>query len=695
MTQHLKHFSVSACALAVSLLISACGGADPADSVPPTVTITDNVSAATANGPVTFTFSFSEDVGSSFAAEDITVTGGTAGTLTKVDATHYTLVVTPAAGSTGTISVGVAALMFTDLALNGNTVAASAQQAYDTTVAPPPSGYTGTCTAAPCIDFSAAGLAMTPFGGLAAEIAADPVDATNKVGKLTKVAANETWAGATIDPSGNGANVVPAIGFSTSKIITLRVYSPAAGETIMLKVENSGDGAVNMEKQATTTQSATWETLSFDYATPSAGSWDPSKVYDRVSVFPHFGSKVGADSVYYIDELKYAAASAPPVGCGTTEPTCAPTTVVPAGSIVIYNDAGSIGGLDTFPVWGQNPPVVGSEPTIAGNKVLKYSFGALYQGIDWSSNPQNVSAKGMLHLDVWSADVASVKVSLIGGGAENGITKPLTAGAWNSLDIDLSQYTSPDKTKVIQIKLEPNVAGTIYVDNIFFHGTAAGGGGGGNFTGGIFAADYIGNLSADTAQSTLGGKVGFFQDPRLYANKAFEDGGVAGTAVNPGGVPNVYYGIGKLTPVLTDAYFGGFVNAPSNGSADASAYSKIKLKFWGDAESWEKPNFTATVDVLVQGPANAACANGSGRPELLKAVTAQKIGAGSEYIIAKTDFTLVESCGGAYTVNSVWSAIGAVVVRLAGTNLQYLNSVPSTPVSFPTFINIGPISFIN
>ncbi len=46
-------------------------------------------------------------------------------------------------------------------------------------------------------------------------------------------------------------------------------------------------------------------------------------------------------------------------------------------------------------------------------------------------------------------------------------------------------------------------------------------------------------------------------------------------------------------------------------------------------------------------------------------------------------------------MNSVWSAVGAVVVRLSGTNLQYVNTVPSNPVSYPTFINIGPIAFIN
>ena len=99
---------------------------------------------------------------------------------------------------------------------------------------------------------------------------------------------------------------------------------------------------------------------------------------------------------------------------------------------------------------------------------------------------------------------------------------------------------------------------------------------------------------------------------------------------------------------------------------------------------------------ILQGPTNAACTNPSGRPEISKTVAAQKIGAGSDYTIPKTDFVLTQSCGGAYTVNSVWAAVGAVVVRLTGnSNLNYVNLTPSTPPSYPTFINIGPISFIN
>jgi len=474
-----------------------------------------------------------------------------------------------------------------------------------------------------------------------------------------------------------------AVDVSTKSKLHLDVWSP---DLTSVKVSIISAGKENAYTQ--TLKTGLWNSVDIDLSNYT--------VPDKTAIIQIKLESTGSGTMY-VDNIYFDGTSGDgAVSCGDTAPTCAPTTTIPAESAIVYSDASTIAGIDTAPVWGQSPPVVASEQTIASNKSLKYTFGALYQGIDWSGTPQDVSSKGTLHLDVWTADVASIKVSLIGGGAENGVSKTLTAGTWTRLDIPLSQYTSPDLTKIIQMKLEPSAAGTIYVDNIYFDGMATTGDSGNSvFTGGIFASDYSGNLGANTARSDKGGNVGFFLDPRLFANKAFDDGSVCGSACNPGGVFNFYYGIGKLTPILTDAYFGAYVNAPGNGTADASAFSKVKLKFWGDAESWEKPNFTAQVDVILQGPVNAACSNGSGRPEIIRTVAAQKIGAGSDYTIPKVDFTLAESCGGTYTSNSVWSAVGAVVVRLAGTNLQYVNTVPSTPESFPTFINIGPISFIN
>ena len=95
------------------------------DTRAPTLTITDNV-AGVANGPVTFTFTFSEAV-TGFTADDINVTNGTKGAFTTVDGLTYTLVVTPTGGE---IAVSVPANAAQDAAGN-NSTAASATQAVD------------------------------------------------------------------------------------------------------------------------------------------------------------------------------------------------------------------------------------------------------------------------------------------------------------------------------------------------------------------------------------------------------------------------------------------------------------------------------------------------------------------------------------------------------------------------------------
>ena len=309
-----RQTSLAASTLAASLLVAACGGGGdagpppaPADTTPPTVAITKDVSAATATGPVTFTFTFSEDVGSSFITDDITVTGGTKGTFTRTSGTLATLVVTPAADTTGTIDVSVAAAKFADLASNNNTAAASLQQAFNTVVVIP--GSTATCTAAPCIAFDAANVQFEAFEGLlSAAVANDPLNAANKVAKLVKQASGQPWAGATIYTSDAAAKTVTPIDLSSTKVITLRVYSPAVGEKIMLKVENAANGGQNMEAQALTTKANAWETLSFNFAAPSAGAFDPTAVYNRISLFPGFMTQV--DKTYYFDELKYVASTA-------------------------------------------------------------------------------------------------------------------------------------------------------------------------------------------------------------------------------------------------------------------------------------------------------------------------------------------------------------------------------------------------
>lgn len=91
------------------------------DTRPPTVAITPDVASLKAGETATLTFTFSEDVGTSFSADDISVSGGTLGALTRVSGTVYTAVFTPTPGSTADGVVSVASGTFTDAAGNANT----------------------------------------------------------------------------------------------------------------------------------------------------------------------------------------------------------------------------------------------------------------------------------------------------------------------------------------------------------------------------------------------------------------------------------------------------------------------------------------------------------------------------------------------------------------------------------------------
>jgi hypothetical protein len=298
-------FAMTTLALAASL--AACGGGGdasaPRDLTPPTVNITDNVAAATATGPVTFTFSFSEAV-TGFTADDVSVTNGSKGSFSMAsDALSATLVVTPTASTSGTLTVSVATGAFSDASGNANAAGASATQDFNTVV----SGDTGTCTAAPCINFSEATVGFATFEGMLAEVVNDPVSATNKVAKFTKPVGAQPWAGATVH-LGAGDLSVAAVDPATG--ITLRVYSPAVGLKVMVKIEDAANGAVFVEADALTTKAGEWETLSFSYPSASAVA-----TYNKVSVFPSFfevGGPAAAERVFYIDELKYTEKAVTP-----------------------------------------------------------------------------------------------------------------------------------------------------------------------------------------------------------------------------------------------------------------------------------------------------------------------------------------------------------------------------------------------
>jgi len=117
--------------------------------------------------------------------------------------------------------------------------------------------------------------ALTDFGGNSSEIVVDPADAINTVAKYIKTAIAELWAGTTVGGTVGFANKVPFAADSTK--MSVRVWSPAAGTPVRLKVEDASNAQISVETEANTTVASALETLVFDFSNQATGTADIKK----------------------------------------------------------------------------------------------------------------------------------------------------------------------------------------------------------------------------------------------------------------------------------------------------------------------------------------------------------------------------------------------------------------------------------
>lgn len=142
--------------------------------------------------------------------------------------------------------------------------------------------------------------------------------------------------------------------------------------------------------------------------------------------------------------------------------------------ISIFSDSyPTLSNVNYYPNWGQSTTF--GTLKIGTNEVIQYG-NLNYQGIDFNQTI-NASTMQFLHLDVWTTDVKALEVFPISRATgERNVVRNLTANAWNSLDIPLSEFTSQglSMADLFQIKLvgspfAPAGFGTIFVDNIYFY----------------------------------------------------------------------------------------------------------------------------------------------------------------------------------------------------------------------------------
>ncbi|MEL6869181.1 MAG: carbohydrate binding domain-containing protein [Pseudomonadota bacterium] len=149
---------------------------------------------------------------------------------------------------------------------------------------------------------------LTDFGGNGSTLTNDPAGGTNMVVQSVRSGAAETFAGTTV--STLDGEQIPAVPFAAENLqMTVRVYSPVAGVTVRLKVEDAANSAIFVETDTPTTVANDWETLTFDFANPVSTPFNAANTYNRLSIFFNFGA-TGADAgeqTYFFDDITFVS----------------------------------------------------------------------------------------------------------------------------------------------------------------------------------------------------------------------------------------------------------------------------------------------------------------------------------------------------------------------------------------------------
>lgn len=326
------------------------------------------------------------------------------------------------------------------------------------------------------IDFECGAPETTFFGEAAGSLTIEPADnpdkeginTSDKVMKVTQTAGVETWAGFFFDLS-------EKIDFSEKQTIKIKVYSPAAGENVNLKLEDSSDGSIAKEVTVATTASEEWEELSFAFS-PS----DTDK-FDRMVLFFNFSGDKGATTVHYFDDIVLSEGGAPEPEPATEPSDSAADPTVAADKVIsLFSDVYTNVAVDT---WRTDWSAATLEDiSINGNNVKKYSD-LNFVGIETVGTQIDASAMTHFHVDVWTANATEIKIKLVDFGADgafNGgddVEHEITIASpaqqeWVSIDIPLSDFTGlTTRANIAQLIFvgSPSGQNTLYIDNVFFY----------------------------------------------------------------------------------------------------------------------------------------------------------------------------------------------------------------------------------
>ena len=297
---------------------------------------------------------------------------------------------------------------------------------------------------------------LVGFGGAEqATVVIDPTLATNKVGKVIKTNTAELWAGASITAlagtvQSSFANAIPFT--ASERRMNVRVWSPHAGISLKLKVEDKNDPTKSCETDVTLSVANGWQTMEFNFNNQSAGTaaFNASTTYNKASIFFNFGvtGATAGERIYYFDDVKFGAAN----GGGTST---LPTLPLDFESATLNYSFTDFAGGATTKISNTQISVLNTSANVA--KMIK-SVGEVYGGSFITLDaPMNFSVNKTFKVKVFSPRVGAKLLLKVENASDASINfeKEATstvANAWEDLTFDYSAISTTNQySKVIFI----------------------------------------------------------------------------------------------------------------------------------------------------------------------------------------------------------------------------------------------------
>jgi len=246
----------------------------------------------------------------------------------------------------------------------------------------------------------------------------------------------------------------------TNSTIKIMVYKSVISD-VAVKFEGA---SAPIELKQPNTVVDQWEELTYDFSAVEGNT------YGRLVIIPDFQLDPvrTSDNIIYFDNIQ--------IPTGNVSPLAEPTVAAPTPTqnettdnvLSVFSEAYTdLANTDFDPNWGQTTDA--TIESIAGNSTLKY-LNLTYQGTQLE-NAQDVSGKGYIHMDFWTANATNIQFFLISQTTgERLFDLPVATEQWVSVDIPMNHFVDLGLglTDIHQFKVVGD--GTVYFDNWFWHG---------------------------------------------------------------------------------------------------------------------------------------------------------------------------------------------------------------------------------